>query len=119
MTMQAAKLSLPIQQGATWHKRMVWRDERKRPINLTGYTARMFVRDSIGGSVLLQLTTENGRIVLGGTTGAIALKLTAAETEALTFKDGVYDLKLIIGEDDIRLLEGRVTVSPAVTPRAP
>ena len=87
------------------------------PNNLTGYTARMQVRATIAAaSALLDLTTSNGGIVLGGTAGTIRILATAAQTAALTIDEGFYDLELIDGAGAVRrLLYGAVTVSKEVT----
>ena len=62
---------------------------------MTGYTARMQIRREVdASSTLLELSTENGRIVLYSTLGAIELKLTPAETASLT-RGGYYDLEIV------------------------
>lgn len=85
-------------------------------VNLTGYTARMQIRDSANGAtVLTELTTANGKITLGGVAGTITLALSATETAALTWTWGQYNLELATGSHVDRLLEGRVTVRSEVT----
>lgn len=113
--MPAGKLNLRIEQGAAYRKRLVWKDKNKRPVAMTGFTALMQVRDKPGGEILLELSTQNGGIVLSSG-GVVEIVLTSAQTDALTFESGAYDLKIIAGPgNDIRLIEGRVTVSPAIT----
>lgn len=51
-------------------------------------------REIDSATVLLELTTANGRIVIYSGLGAIELKLSAAETTALT-RGGYYDLEII------------------------
>ena len=65
--------------------------------------------------VMVELTTENGRIVLGGDQGTVTLVLTADVTE--TFDDeAVYDLELIDSDDRVyRLLRGKVRIELEVT----
>ncbi len=114
--MAAIKKSLTIEQYSTFKARFTWLDKNKRAINLTGYTAVMQMRDAVGSPVLLELSTENGRIVITPTTGAVELSLTDEETGVLTFKSAIYDLVLISATGQAtRLLEGKVTVSPGVT----
>lgn len=43
---------------------------------------------------LLDRSTENGRIVLGGTAGTVQLLLSATETAAIDWTKGVYDLEV-------------------------
>lgn len=112
--MPAAKLNLLVEQGATFSKTLVWKDKNKRAINLTGYTARMQIRKTVGdATVIYELTTANGRITFPAA-GTIKLNIPAAVTS--TLQSGVYDLEMIAPNGDVlRLIEGKVTVSPEVT----
>jgi len=84
--------------------------------NFTGYTARMQVRRTVDSStVIISLTTENGRITLGGATGVIELNITAADTATLT-SSGIYDLEIISSTGVVdRILQGNFTLSQEVT----
>jgi hypothetical protein len=86
-------------------------------VDLTGYTARMQIRASVAATnTLLELTTENGGIVLDPTTGKVTLTATAVQTAAMTFTSGVYDLELVDATGAVtRLAEGSVAVSREVT----
>ena len=87
-------------------------------VNLTGYTARMQIREELASAaVLLSLTTENGGITLGGALGTIDLFISAADTTAITWEGGVYDLELVAPSTDVTRLidESSVTVSFEVT----
>ena len=85
--------------------------------NLTGYTARMQVRSSVsGGTVLIELTTANAGITLGGTAGTVVLTIAAADTASLTAGEYYYDAELISGAGAVeRILQGRFVVDPEVT----
>lgn len=86
------------------------------PVPLAGYTARMSIRDKVGGTELLSLTTENLRIVINNTDKSIRLSITAADTAALAWKKGVYDLELVSPDGVVTaLLTGKVVVSAEVT----
>ena len=116
--MSAFRLPLTILQGATFVHPLVWKAGVPAvPVDLTGCSARMQVRAQVpSADVLLELTTDNGRIELGTTDGAITLKLTAAETAALAWQRGVYDLEIVHSDASVRrLLEGSIKVKPEVT----
>ena len=116
--MAAAKLKLLIEQGATFEKVISWKAGTPAlPVNLTGCTARAHVRNELADeTTLLELTTENGGITLGGALGTITLALSATATAALTWVTGVYDLEIVYADGKIRrLLAGTVSVSPEVT----
>lgn len=117
-----AKLNICINQGATFQLPMTWREQNEDgtagdAIDLTGYTARMQVREELeDAATLIELTTENGRITLNDEVGLIELHIAADDTEALDFDSAVYDLELVDGEGGvIRLIEGRVTLQREVT----
>lgn len=115
--MAAAKHDIVIEQGATFQLNLLWKDSGGNPINLTGYTARMQVRRRVNSdTTLLDLTTENGGITLGGAAGTINVIAAATATDDIAEKTGVYDLELVSGAGIVtRLIEGCVTISPEVT----
>ncbi len=116
--MAAFKYKLPILQGESLNKVFSWKAGNPAvAVDLTGCTARMHVRSKVDASTtLLELTTENGRIVLGGVTGSITLKLSATETSALNWTNGVYDLEIVYLDGRVRrLISGSVVISPGVT----
>lgn len=116
-----AKLKFTIYQGATFRKRLRWSDKATgTPIDLTGCTARMQVRaETSAPAVLLDLTTENGGITLGGAAGTIDLYVGATATAAINWEGGVFDLEIIhpgaLPDDVTRIAQGTVSVSPEVT----
>lgn len=116
--MAAFKVPLKIDQGSTFRKTVTWKaGTPPAPVDLTGCTARMHVRSEIKSPVvLLDLTTANGGITLGGATGTVDIYLTDEQTAAITWATGVYDLEVEFANGDVRrLLAGLVSVSPEVT----
>lgn len=116
---QAGQLNLVIEQGTTFSPQFTYTDSATPPvaIDLTGYTARMQIRQKRTSTTFLhELTTENGGITLGGALGTIDLLISATDTAAFTFSTGVYDLELINGSGAVqRLLEGSVTLRKEAT----
>jgi len=85
------------------------------PVDLTGATARMQIRDKPGGSLLLELSTANGGLAITGP-GTIERTLAAAATAAITWTAAVYDLEVTYADGTVhRYFEGPVSVSPEVT----
>ena len=111
------KRKLTILQGATFRRRWTWKPGGV-PMDFTGCTARLQVRAEIESvDVLLELTTENGGIVLGGAAGTIDLWVGATETTTFTWDSGVWALEIQYptGADYVdRLIEGSIVVSPEV-----
>lgn len=115
---QAAIYDLTIEQGTTWTLSLLWKTSAGATVDLTGYTARMQVRHRIGDPdpPLLNLTSENGGITLGGAAGTLALVATPTQTDALSTRTGVYDLEVQSPTGVVtRLLQGCVSISPEVT----
>ena len=112
--MPSVKYDIVIEQGATFGLTLTYENPDETPIDLTGMTARMQVRDASDDSLIIELTTENGRITLGEATGKITLAITAADTAALD-RGGVYDLELVNGTEVNRIIQGKATLSEEVT----
>lgn len=91
------------------------------PVTLTGFTARMSIKDKIGGTELLRLDTTlvapQPRIVVDNATKTITLTISAVDTAAITtWVKGVYDLEMVsTGGVVTAILYGNVTVSKEVT----
>jgi len=111
------KLNLVAYQGASWDYTLTWL-AGGTPVNLTGYQARMQVRESYDASTpILSLTAGTG-ITLGGTAGTIYLEASATTTAAfdgVPNKQYIYDLELENAGIETRLVEGTFTVNPEVT----
>lgn len=67
------------------------------PVDLTGATARMEIKDKVGGRTLHSLTTANGGVVIDVAGHVITLNISATDTEAFAWKAGVYDLEIVQG----------------------
>lgn len=118
--MAAFKVNINILQGETFTRVDTWKAGAPNytPVDLTGCTARMQIRTAVeSAEVVLELSTDNGRITLGGAAGTITMRLTAAETAALPPRlQAVYDLEIVHSNGDVRrLMAGKVSVSPEVT----
>ena len=87
------------------------------PLDLTGCKARMQVRAEVESTeVLLELTTENGGITLGGVAGTIELFVSDDASTLFTWTAGVWDLEIEFPGGDVRrLAQGSISVSPEVT----
>lgn len=110
--MTAGIYNLTVEQGATFEQSFLIKDATGATLDLTGCSASMQVRISVGDpTALLSLTTANGGLVMSaGTITPIF------DPNALTPGYYVYDLKLTdSGGEAFRLLQGSVTVTGAVT----
>ena len=111
----SAKHNLVCEQGATFTFNFTIKTS-DTAWNLTGYTATMTVRPFIGSTTTtVSATNANGKIVLGGAAGTVAVTLSSATTAAFTPGQYVYDLVLDSGSVVTRLLEGKFVVTASVT----
>lgn len=116
--MAAFKLNLKVDQGATFSQVVTWKaGTPAAPVNLAGCTARMQARGKLADTaVLFDLTVANGGIALGDSAGTVTIKLTSAQTAAITWTSAVYDLEITFADSTVRrLLTGGIAVSPEVT----
>lgn len=115
--MTAGKLDLLIEQGATFRRELTWKDDENAAINLTGYSARMQIREHLSSaSPLIELTSANGRITITAAQGKLLLELTPAQTQALRAGVALYDLEVEAADGKVtRLVQGQVRIEAGVT----
>ena len=116
----AGKLNLIIEKGSTFTRVFTWQTKDQEnnivPVDLSGYTAKAQFRETYDSpEPFFDLSTENGGITLGSTLGTITLVISASASSQVTANTGVWDIELYSGDYAIRLLEGRVTLTPEVT----
>lgn len=108
-----------INQGSTFSRTITFYTDEARtiPKDMTGYTWDMQIRKSKNNSNYeIELTSENGGIdITNQAVGVIILNISAVNTTALNFIEGVYDLQSTNGAVVVRELEGIVKISKEVT----
>jgi len=113
------KYDFTIKQGVLFTKSVYWKDSDNTPYNLTTFTAKMQLRKDYDSEVIIELSTDNGRITLDPLIGKVLLELSDIETAALLPEDFpcVYDLELINSGAVVtkRLLEGKIKLSREAT----
>jgi hypothetical protein len=117
--MTAKVVNIELDQGANSVLEYDWTAESTGlPIDLTGYTSKLQIRARPGNDVLLQeLSTTNGRIVLGGTAGTITVTFLPIDTSAGIWFNGFYDLFITrtATNETTRVAKGLITVMHSVT----
>jgi hypothetical protein len=112
----AGRHDFTIVTNTDFSRTLTWNDENGNPINLTGWSAHMQIRSWPAPSLLADISTTAGTIILGGSAGTIALTIAAAVTA--TIRPGVakYDLFLTnLTPATSCLLYGDVIVQRGVT----
>jgi hypothetical protein len=125
--MSAGRYDIVLEQGATFDLPLRYKDPTGVGVNLSGYSARMQVREAPAATLLVEFNsslTSNGFILLSGAAedredganGNLRVFMTAANSAALPRFAGRYDLELIDSSGYvIRLLEGQFSVEPEIT----
>lgn len=115
-------VNIEIDQGATKTIQFIYDDiSTGLPIDLSGYTAKMQVRDMAGTTVLLDFSTANGKLTLGGSDGLVRILLAPIDTTVFTtvpeWRRGVYDVYLTKTSDGTvtRLVKGLFLILPRIT----
>lgn len=90
--------------------------EYNMPSDLTGYTGRMHVRNKLADELpLLELTTENGGIIINPTNYTITIYISAEATALLSFSSAVYSLELVNGTEVTSFIRGSISLEKEVT----
>lgn len=118
-----ASYTFTLYQGQTWQNILALKDSAGVAQNLTGYTARMQIRENVGDDdILLELTTVNGRLTITPLTGEITILVSSTVMAALDLDfetvSWVYDLEIISADATpivTRVMQGAVLVVPEVT----
>ena len=126
-TVQPARVNFRLYPGATFTEVTALLDAANDPIDLTGYTAQMYIkRDPLDSVPVFALSTDDGTILLDAL-GQITLHIPVTETNPVLIPsidpDGetwYHDLLLInpatIPPRVDRLYQGVLTVLPGITP---
>ena len=87
------------------------------PIDLTGASAKMQVRDVKNNSNLaVTLTSPSGGITIDPTHGKLTIKMTPTQTSKLYYPKSEYDVMLTDSNfNKTKLLQGFLTLSRSVT----
>lgn len=112
--MTPGKLNLLCPQGSTFARTLTYKVDNE-PVDLTGYSVRLQVREYHYSDDFIVSLTDSSGITLGGSAGTIDILVAASATQEFVSGDYVYDLELVAGGTVTRLIEGKFTVTPEVT----
>jgi hypothetical protein len=91
--------------------------EWNTPVPLTGFTAKMQIRETVDSStVIAELTHLNGGITIDAANYTVTVTLTSTQTSAFTFPTAVYSLELTDANGDVTtFIQGNLTLIQEVT----
>jgi hypothetical protein len=112
--MSAASWDPVIEQNVTFKRTITWEDD-DGPVDPTGWTASMQIRDP-DGTLLVDFTDY---ITIDTVAKTLVLNVPVSVTKDLTFKNADYDLRLVHPDgpevEAIRLLKGKASVSEGMS----
>ncbi len=113
----AGQKNWEVDQNTTFTFTVEYKDNSGDPIDITGASAKMQVRDTKGGSKLaFSLTSPAGGITIDGPNGKLTIKITPTQTNKLFYPKSSYDIMLTDSNlNKTKLLEGFMTLSRSVT----
>jgi hypothetical protein len=113
----AGQKNFEVDQNATFSFIVEYKDNNGLPIDLTGSSAKLQVRDTKGGSKLaFSLTSPAGGITITPLLGKLTIKMTPTQTNKLFYPKSSYDIMVSDSNGNkIKLLEGFLTLSRSVT----
>lgn len=113
--MTPGRVNFLCPQGSTFSRRLTYKID-DIPVNLTGFSSRLQVREThYDTDTIVSLTSGSG-ITLGGSAGTIDILIAASATALFDAGTWVYDLEIESTNGTIdRLVEGSFIVTPEVT----
>jgi len=109
--MQPGRYNITVINGTTFTLAPVWQIDNL-PVNLTGYSADLQVRD-ISNNLIVEMSTTNGGAVITPALGQVTFTLTATQTSAANLPAGVYNYAMNLTDASsnvYQILQGAFTV---------
>ena len=83
-----------VTQGDSFELQLEYQDEDKNPIDITGYTIRMEIKDKPGGRILSAICTEgDGIIISDPTTGIMEITVSPEKTRKFNYPRASYQIQ--------------------------
>ena len=116
--MKGIKKTLECRQGKTFIHAFRLKSADGNIIELPGFSAFMHVRETIDSEdTVLELSTDNGGIVIDEDLGKVTLFISATDTASLTVGNYIYDVELVSPDDVVYgpVIPSAFKVKPEVT----
>ena len=113
--------AITVDQGTTFEEDFLVHVGVNFPLDLTGYKARMQVRDDFDtNTTRLNLSNTTGKLIILPVNGKVTISLVPSDTSGIKFAGpkykGIYDLEIESPQGDvIRVAQGSFTLLREVT----
>jgi hypothetical protein len=114
--MNPKEVNYTATQGDSFILRILYTDSNKNPIDLTGYTARIEVRDKPGGKIVCATGSMGDGITISNpTSGYIDVNLTPAKTKKFMVPRSAYQIQVTSTNGTVSTIgNGWLIVNPGV-----
>lgn len=114
------EVELIVPQGATFIYEITYKDpDTDLPINLTGYSARLQIREKVDSSTIIYSALSTGvnpAIIITGGSGLVVLTIPANTTRDFVFRKAAFDLEIESSTGVVtRLVKGTMILDKEVT----
>jgi hypothetical protein len=107
----ATRLDLVIEQGADFDLVVDVEDDDRSASDLSGWAAQLQARESLAAATaVIDMEPD-----VSSTDSTVVIHIPAADTAGYEWLSAVYDLVITDGTAVRRLLQGQISVDPAVT----
>lgn len=117
--MKPARIDLHIYKGSTFMKSFQWKTgDVPTPVDLTGCSIKMQIRENPGTTVLAEFSTANNKIeITDAVNGKFRLFISNTESTDYLFKSGKYDIEVTfpVTNHVYRVLQGYVAIDSEIT----
>jgi len=108
----SGEINLEVDKGSSFSSTIPWSTgtlSNNTPVDLTGCTANLLAKEltsnrTVSDTVVLELTIENGGIVLGTTDGKITLIISDEDSSEFTWNFTHYSLEIYFPNGETRRL---------------
>lgn len=109
------EVNFNVVQGDTFTIRVEYQDEANNPMDITGYSAVMTVRDKPGGKIICAEVDDSSGISIDGPNGGLDITIPPEKTRKFTTPTARYQIQ-IISDQGVKttVLSGYFLVSTTV-----
>lgn len=112
---------IAIYQGSTFRKPFTWslvdnETKTRTPVDLTGCSIRMQLREKSGGVVLVDFKAEGFISITNQQQGQWEIEIPAEASANFTFERGIFDIEVEFSNGEVvRVVEGAIVIKQEVT----
>jgi len=109
------EVNFKVVQGDTFAIRVTYKNSDGSPINLSGYSAQMDVRNEPSGKILCASVSSQSGITINTSLGILDVEFSPSQTRKFTLPSAAYQLQIRSSSGaQTTILKGYISTSAAV-----